>query len=79
MKKQVSKTSIGRPKEVDANGNLIKRQRVKRAPRPVEEVSIYFRVISVAERLREQQLDAGFDPTPPQSEDEGEEQNAADG
>lgn len=41
------------PRELDANGNVIKKPRVKRTPRPVEEVTIYFRVHTLAEKLAE--------------------------
>ena len=52
LKKQSSKPFSQKPKpELDAQGNPIKKQRTKRAPRPIEEVTIYFRVRTMAEKL----------------------------
>ena len=49
-KKTGTKSSATRPpKELDVNGQPIKKPRQKRAPKQVEEVSIYFRVKSMAE------------------------------
>jgi len=45
---------------------------MKRTPKIIEEVCIYYRLRSVAEKLREQVSDAGFAPTPCMSESHSE-------
>lgn len=78
-KKQQNKSIVQRPpRELDANGNPIKKARAKRAPRPIEEVAIYFRVRTMLEKLEQQQADAGFLPTPEHSDNEGEQQEEGD-
>jgi len=74
-KKSVGKSSTGRPpRELDANGQPIRKPRAKRAPKPIEEVSVYFRVRSLAERRAQEAPDAGFPPTPQESDNEGDQE-----
>lgn len=75
-KKVMGKTAgVRPPKELDANGLPIKKPRQKRAPKPVEEIELYFRVKTQAEKISEEQYDAGFAPTPPASDNEGDGDN----
>ena len=59
-------------KELDVNGNVIRKPRQKRAPKAIEEVTIFFRVKTQAEKEVEDEVDAGFPPSPPASDNEGE-------
>lgn len=71
-KKSVGKGAGARPpRELDANGQPIKKARAKRAPKPIEEVSIHFRVRTMAEKLKREAIDAGFPPSAPMSDNEG--------
>ena len=71
--KSAGKSSTAKPpKELDENGQPIKKVRQKRAPKPVEEVTIYFRIKTQAEKLAEENVDPGFPPTPPESDNEAE-------
>ena len=72
-KPQIKDTKTRPPKELDPNGQPIKKPRQKRAPKPVEVVTIYFRVRTIAEKLKALETDAGFPPTPPASDHEGDE------
>jgi len=64
--KKPNKTVASRPpRELDSNGNPVRKSRPKRVPRPIEEVCIYFRVCTLREKLSEKDIDAGFMPTPP--------------
>ena len=55
LKKQASKSSVSRSntKELDANGNPMKKDRKKRAPKVIEEVEIAYRVKTLAEKHQE--------------------------
>lgn len=62
------------PKELDVNGQPVKKARPKRATKLVEEVSIFFRVKTQAEKIAEDApIDAGFPPSAPASDNEGDE------
>lgn len=57
------KKPLGSGRELDANGNPIRKPRAKKQPKPAEEVQIFFRVRSKAESL-ENEIDPGFAPSP---------------
>ena len=80
-KKSAGKASASaRPKpEVDANGQALpKKARTKRPPKVIEEVTIYFRVKSQAEKLAEEQALAGFPPSENGSDNEEDNDKADD-
>ncbi len=72
-KKPAGKSSMPRPpREVDSNGQPIKKPRSRRPPKPIEEVTIHFKVRSMAEKLKNEEQDAGFPPSAHASDNEGE-------
>ena len=72
-KKSAGKGSTSRPtKELDANGQPVKKSRPKRVPKPVEEVVIYFRVKTLEEKHQEAVVESGFPPSAPASDNEAE-------
>ena len=80
-KKSAGKASAtARPKpEVDVNGQpLPKKIRTKRPPKVIEEVTIYFRVKSQAEKVAEEQLEAGFPPSENGSDNEEDNEKGGD-
>lgn len=64
-----------RQKEYDANGQIIKKPRAKRAAKPIEEIEINFRVRTLAEKALVRSQNAGFPDTPPASDHEGDAEN----